>query len=1001
MQATSALSSAAVTERYRSRLLARQAGTFADATSPSVAIVPPGRRPVDVLGPNGLMTNVGELTKQIFARRLPHAEKFRAHYGRLDMAQIQHVLQRADVGIMTDLADLTRESMSLDPHCLGIAQKRFGALSALDHTLDPATGPGLNATVSKTICEGVRSMVAKIKGFRQGLYDLAWAKLDGRGALEIDWRDVGGRYPYRPAGLEWIHPRRIGLGPARELRVINTFTSGQGWWTPNGVPLNDFPGKFIQWMPRDFSDYPEREGLGRRSLYWMLFKRFAARMRMIHHELFAIPRRVIEFPQDTDFSKTDYDQLDEAEDKAEALGGDTVAAMPPGAKLDVKWPGENSGQLFTLTIEGVDDQLSKLWLGNTATTDAKADALGGAMADVHKTEQGILLGRDALGLTEAIQEQLIDVIVVLNWGAEYLDYSPTFQLRSKTEINRKAEQDLLHTAVSFVTVPEALYRERTGIKAPEADEPYLTMVEAPLGWDGRPVGAPRAVVIDPKKPKSSAPPALPPAPPLAEGTAAPPPGAPPPSSLAAPPPAEGEADGDAGSSATSALKSVLGLGHQHGAGALCLGGHATANGSPETLVSRGVKEGARLTGAWAAQLCAAVHDDHSDVAIHRALSSAADSLSLDALARSMERTITLSLALGALDSAWEVETEQPIQPPVFSRRDGVFLAGAPAAVEVSNFVLKPFAEAIQAFVSKKVVSRRLFDRLSAEAKRRSFTIAGLAKKEMLSTAHDELSKAIIEGADLRTFRDRLGDRFDSAGWTQLNKSHVETVYRNAVVGSYASGRDVQMSQPEVLAARPYWQILGVDDDRTRPTHKAVHRHVLAASDSFWKRAPLPWGHNDRCRKISRSAADLTRLGLSVTSGTTLKGLPDEGWDASGSLLTSRAPYDFGAVLMQMDREDEAGALRLERARVTALARVGRALPIASAPWLADHPARALPLSGGYDPGGSWLGWIEPETGSWIAFIAVDGHALLWEDRDPDGGVVGNPFIFERPDLVPA
>ena len=68
MQASSVLSTAAVTERYRARLLARQAGTFADASSPSVALVPPGRRPLDVLGPNGMMTNVGELTKQIFAR---------------------------------------------------------------------------------------------------------------------------------------------------------------------------------------------------------------------------------------------------------------------------------------------------------------------------------------------------------------------------------------------------------------------------------------------------------------------------------------------------------------------------------------------------------------------------------------------------------------------------------------------------------------------------------------------------------------------------------------------------------------------------------------------------------------------------------------------------------------------------------------------------------------------------------------------------------------------
>jgi SPP1 gp7 family putative phage head morphogenesis protein len=185
-------------------------------------------------------------------------------------------------------------------------------------------------------------------------------------------------------------------------------------------------------------------------------------------------------------------------------------------------------------------------------------------------------------------------------------------------------------------------------------------------------------------------------------------------------------------------------------------------------------------------------------------------------------------------------------------------------------------EALRAFLARKVVTRRTFDRLAASAKKKAFTVAGLARRDMLTTAHAELASAIEAGDDLRNFSKALSARFDSAGWTRLNPSHVETVFRNGVMGAYSDGRKAQMTQPTVLAARPYWQILGVDDARTRPAHRKAHGKVLPASDPFFTRAGPPFGHNCRDRVISRSAQDLKRLGLTPTIGAALQGLPDEG-----------------------------------------------------------------------------------------------------------------------------
>lgn len=852
------------------------------------------------------------LTRNLFARRLPTAERFRQHYGRIDMALIQEVLRAADVGIMTPIADLSRESLALDPHCSSLPQKRFGALSALQWKVEAADGEDVDQAEAERVAADVRHMLGKIRGWRQAIYDIAWSLFDGRGALEIDWAyNVNARRPYRPLGLDWLHPRRIAYGPDRELRLINTFTSGRGWWAPNGAALRDYPGKFLSWEPRYFCDYPEREGLGRRSLYWLLFKRFSARMRMILTELFAIPWRTVTFPQDTEYHQTSWEDLDDAEDRAEALGGENTVAMPPGAELKVEWPGENTGQLFEMTRMGVNEEMSKLWVLNVATTDAKPDALGGGAAKVHKGEQNIALDRDAFGIGEVFQECLVDVYVLLNYGPDHIEYSPRVTLASADEIDRTVEQTIMDTALVNVPVGLGTYYERIGVPQPDKDEPVIVMrpdasgtavpqIIYPPGWEGPRVGEP------------------PPAPPSPPG--APPGGGAEPSggngSPGSPAPAFGPPAADSGGAGHAAptapdaaeglLRSTLGLSadrHQR----------ATVNGTEDELVARGVKEGVRSTSVWAQTLVDSIDDAGTHLDAHAALSLAAASLSLEAFARSVERTTVLSLALGALDAAWETAADSAPVAASGERAGAGLILGSPlAALEIPRFTTKPFAEAISSFLGKKIVSRRVWDRLAGEAKRRAFTVSGLARTGMLEVAHDELTKGIAEGIDLRTFRQRLAERFESNGWTMLNKSRVETVFRTNVAGAYASGRDVQQREPAVLAARPFWQIRGVNDDRTRDTHKAAHGKVLAASDPFWMTTPLPWGFNERCYRSSRSAADVQRLGLQVTTGASITGLPDDGFDGGKLLALFRDRAGMAALFVYAPSlYAEARALDLE------------------------------------------------------------------------------------------
>lgn len=302
-------------------------------------------------------------------------------------------------------------------------------------------------------------------------------------------------------------------------------------------------------------------------------------------------------------------------------------------------------------------------------------------------------------------------------------------------------------------------------------------------------------------------------------------------------------------------------------------------GSVETLVERGTKRCAPITTRWASSLSASVDGLDNARDIRKALRAATDSLSLDALTKVVHQDMVHSALLGVLDAAWEAEHGDALAPATFDAgTEQLPRKGQP------GFAAKPFQAAIDFFKSKKVVSKSIFDTLFGAAKRAAFTIAGLARKEMLETAFDELGGAITRGEDLRNFRRALDDRFDSAGWTRIKPSHVETVFRNATAGAYASGRKAQMTQPAVLKARPYWQIVCVRDDRTRDTHWAANGKVLRADDPFWKKSPPPFGHCCRCRPVSRSEKDLKRLGLTVVKGSTLKGLPDPGWNSSISMI---------------------------------------------------------------------------------------------------------------------
>jgi phage gp29-like protein len=332
---------------------------------------------------------------------------------------------------------------------------------------------------------------------------------------------------------------------------------------------------------------------------------------------------------------------------------------------------------------------------------------------------------------------------------------------------------------------------------------------------------------------------------------------------------------------------VLAAPHKHDASCVLLAKQvqpASVHGNIETLISKGVRESARVTDKWVSTIVDSVKGLTKPHQINARLTAVADHLDLLPFARSIERRLVHSSMTGSLDSQWEDVNDQAIAPEKFPEPEPAAtalttrkatLAGVPGASP--DFTSMAYQEALKYFMGKTPIPKSTFAKLNAAAKARSFTVAGLASDHALNIAKSELGNAINEGADMALFAERLNARFTAAGFTTLNPSHLETVFRTNLVDSYNVGRKAEMSTPTALKERPYWIIRTVKDDRQRQTHGAHDGWILRASDPFWRKVGgPPWGFNCRCRLSTIREAKLA--GREIRNGVEVRGIPDVGFE---------------------------------------------------------------------------------------------------------------------------
>lgn len=206
----------------------------------------------------------------------------------------------------------------------------------------------------------------------------------------------------------------------------------------------------------------------------------------------------------------------------------------------------------------------------------------------------------------------------------------------------------------------------------------------------------------------------------------------------------------------------------------------------------------------------------------------------------------------------------------------VAIQGKQTSLASAKWADLPPKEAIEDFRRRKLVTPAEWKKLTDAYKIKAWTIVADVEIYVLEQMRDYVDEAISAGISKQKFVKNCRQLFDSMGITRLKKHHLETVFDTTVLGSYSHGRWVQMTAPEVLEARPFWEYRTAGDSRVRPSHAAMQGKVYPASDPIWNTWYPPNGFRCRCAVFSMTKAD----GERGVSASRPDDLPDEGFRSS-------------------------------------------------------------------------------------------------------------------------
>jgi hypothetical protein len=177
----------------------------------------------------------------------------------------------------------------------------------------------------------------------------------------------------------------------------------------------------------------------------------------------------------------------------------------------------------------------------------------------------------------------------------------------------------------------------------------------------------------------------------------------------------------------------------------------------------------------------------------------------------------------------------------------------------------PFREAIRFFLGKVNRPTQHWTDVWQEGHSRAFMVAGAATDALLADFRAEIVRALEQGTTLADFRKQFGEIVERHGWSYNGSPgwRSRIIFETNLSTAYSAGRYATQTEPDTLAAFPYWQYVHSGSRDPRPQHLAWNGLVLRADDPFWRTHYPPNGWRCGCRVRPLSGRDLARQGKVV------------------------------------------------------------------------------------------------------------------------------------------
>lgn len=377
----------------------------------------------------------------------------------LTPARLGAILREADAGEPVRYLELLEFAEERDPHYAGVMATRRRSVTQLPILVEPAS----DAPEDEADAETVRAWLKRDE-LADELFDILDCLPKGFSFTEIVWDNPGGVW----------EPARLVRRDPRWFRFARDDLETPVMLADSGAELALPPAKFVHARIGAKSGLPLRAGLGRIALWSYLFKKFTERDAQIFIQTYGQPLRVGKFGPGA--SEADKDTLFRA---VANIAGDCAAIIPEAMTIEFIQSGQLSatGGLYTDRLNWIDQQVSKLVLGQTATTDAVTGGLGSGKE--HRQVQEDIERADARALAAILNRDLIRPWFRLNRGAAFNRF-PRLKIERPEEEDLKALAEALSPFIDRgLRVPENWVRDKFGVPEPQGDEAVLGPAAGP------------------------------------------------------------------------------------------------------------------------------------------------------------------------------------------------------------------------------------------------------------------------------------------------------------------------------------------------------------------------------------------------------------------------------------------------------------------------------------------------------------------------------------------